>query len=199
LKIQLENIRIIFITIGLIGVLLFASPTISLLVKPPAGQEFSELYILGPNHTFENTPFNIKANVTYSVYLGVVNNMGSSCYYTCFVKVANETESLPDATLGTPSSLPALYEFNTLLSDGGTWEVPLTFQVNELTFADEMSQLSSITINGIEFPVNQISAWNSDNAGYYYNLFVELWIFNSTLGISQYHNRFVNLNLNMTQ
>ena len=53
---QLKNARIIFITIGLIGVLLFASPTIALLVKPPAGEEFSELYILGPNHTFANIP-----------------------------------------------------------------------------------------------------------------------------------------------
>jgi len=58
---------------------------------------------------------------------------------------------------------------------------------------------SSITINGIDLSVNQTSAWNSDKAGYYYDLFVELWIFNSTLGLSQYHNRFVNLELNMTQ
>jgi len=199
LKIQLENIRIIFITIGLIGVLLFASPTISLLVKPPAGQEFSELYILGPNHTLENIPFNIKADVTYSVYLGVVNHMGSSCYYTSFVKIANETELLPNATLGAPSPLPARYEYKSFISDGATWEAPLTFRVNELTFNDGTSQLSNITINGIELSVNQTSAWNSDKAGYYYNLFVELWIFNSTLGISQYHNRFVDLFLNMTQ
>jgi uncharacterized membrane protein len=189
----------VLITIGLIGVLLFASPTISLLVKPPAGQEFSEIYILGPNHTFDNIPFNIKADVNYSVYLGVVNHMGTSCYYTSFVKIGNETKPLPDATLGTPSSLPPLYEFNTVLSDGGTWEVPLTFQVNELSFTDGASQLSSITINGAEFPVNQTSAWNSANAGYYYYLFVELWIFNSTLGTSQYNNRFVSLVLNMTQ
>ena len=178
---------------------MFASPTISLLVKPPAGQEFSELYILGPNYTFENIPFNIKADVTYSVYLGVVNHMGSSCYCTSFVKIANDTGFLPNATLGAPSPLPALYEYKSFISDGGTWEAPLTFRVNELTFTDGTSQLSSITINGLEFPVNQTSAWDSTKAGYYYNLFVELWIFNSTLGISQYHNRFVDLALNMTQ
>ncbi len=137
--------------------------------------------------------------MTYSVYLGVVNHMGSSCYYTCFVKIANDTGFLPNATLGAPSSLSALYEYKSFISDGGTWEAPLTFRVNELTFTDGMSQLSNITINGIEFPVNQTSAWNSGNAGYYYNLFVELWIFNSTLGTSQYHNRFVSLVLNMTQ
>jgi hypothetical protein len=196
---HLENIRIIFITIGLIGVLLFASPTISLLVKPPASQEFSELYILGPNLTLANLPFNIKANVNYSVYLGVVNHLGSSFYYTAFVKLANETQFLPNATLGTPSTLPALFEYKSFISDGATWETPLTFQVNQLTFTDNTSQLSGITINGVEFPVNQTSAWNADKTGYYYNLFVELWIFNSTSGTSQYHNRFVSLNLNMTQ
>jgi len=199
LKIQFENIRIIFITIGLIGVLLFASPTLSFLVKSPASQEFSELYILGPNHTFENFPFNIKSDVTYSVYLGVVNHMGSSCYYTCFVKIGNESGLLPNATLGTPSPLPARYEYNSFISDGTTWEVPLSFRVSELTLTDETSHLFKININGNVFSVNQTSAWNTAKAGYYYNLLVELWIFNSTFGVSQYHERFVDLALNMTQ
>jgi uncharacterized membrane protein len=196
---NLENTRIVIITIGVIGVLLFASPTISLLVKPPAGQEFSELYLLGPNHTFANIPFNITAGTTYSVYLGVGNNMGSSCYYSLFVKLSNASTYLPDAALGTPSSLPVLYEYTSFVGNGGTWETPLTFQVNGLSFNNELSYLSSISINGVDFPVNQTSTWNSDKTGYYYNLFVELWIFNSTLGISQYHNRFVDLTLNMTQ
>lgn len=124
--------------------------------------------------------------------------MGTASYYTCFVKIANETESLPNGTLGTPSSLPPLYEFDTSLSDGGTWEVPITFQINEVRFAGETSQLYSITINGVEFSVNQLSAWDSSSSGYYYNLFVELWTFNSVSGTSEYNNRFVDLFLNMT-
>jgi hypothetical protein len=183
----------------LIGVLLFASPTIGLLIQPPSGQHFSELYVLGPNHMLEDIPFNIKVGRTYSVYLGVVNHMGSSCYYMSFVKLGNETQSLPIAILGTPSPLPALYEYKSFISDGATWEAPLTFQVNKLTFTDGTSKISNITIDGIELPVTQTSAWNPDKTGYYYTLFVELWIFNSTLGVSQYHNRFVSLILNMTQ
>jgi uncharacterized membrane protein len=178
--------------------LLFASPTISHFVKAPAGQEFSEIYILGSNHTFDNIPFNIKVNVTYSVYLGVVNHLGSASDYICFVKIANETESLPNATLGTPSPLSPLYEFNTLLSDGGTWEEPLTFQVNDLTIAGTECQLSNVTINGVEFQVKQPSVLDSQNGGFYYNFFVELWIYNSASGASQYDNRFVDLLLNMT-
>ena len=196
---QLKNTRIIFITVGLIGVLLFASPTISLLVKAPAGQEFSEIYLLGSNQNFDNLPFNIAADVNYSVYLGINNQMGSSCYYTALVKMANASSSLPNATLEVPSTLPTLYEFNTFLSNGGTWETPLTFQVNGLSFTSGISELSDVTINGVEFPVNLKSTWDSANSGYYYYLFVELWLFNSTLGISQYNSRFVSLVLNMTQ
>jgi len=144
-------------------------------------------------------PFNIRPGVNYSVYLGVVNHMGSSNYYTSYAKLGNETQSLPNATAETPSPLPALYEYKSFISDGATWETPLTFQVNQLTFTGVTSKLSDITINGVEFPINQTSKWDADKTGYYYNLFVELWIFNSTLGTSQYHNRFVSLFLNMTQ
>src|SRR5665647_725948 len=196
---HLDNYRMIFVAAGLLGVLLFASPTIGLLIRTPSGQPFSELYILGPNQTLENIPFNIKAGVTYSVYLGVVNQMGSSCYYTSLVKLGNDTQSLPNPVLGTPSSLPVLYEYNSFISDGATWEAPLTFQVNQLTFHNNVSQLSGIVINGIEFPIKQTSIWNSTKTGFYYNLFVELMIFNTTSGTSQYHNRFVSLVLNMTQ
>jgi Protein of unknown function (DUF1616) len=180
--------------------LLFASPTIALFIKPPPSeQHFSELYILGLNHMMEDIPFNIKAGVTYSVYLGVVNQMGSSNYYTSYVKLGNETQSLPNATTETPSPIPPLYEYKSFISDGATWETPLTFQVNQLTFTGDTSKLSDITINRVEFPVNQTSKWDTDKTGYYYNLIVELWIFNSTSMTSQYHNRFVSLILNMTQ
>jgi uncharacterized membrane protein len=197
---QLDNYRIIFIAVGLIGILLFASPTIALLIKPPPSeQHFSELYVLGPNHVLKDIPFNIKSGVTYSVYLGVVNQMGSTNYYTSYVKLGNDTQLLPNSTTTTPSLIPALYEYKSFIKDGATWEVPLTFQVNQLSFHNNISQLDGVTINGIEFPVKQTSIWNADKTGYYYTLFVELWIFNSTLGTSQYHNRFVSLNFNMTQ
>jgi hypothetical protein len=148
---------------------------------------------------FGDIPFNVKAGVTCSVYLGVINQMGTSCYYTSYVKLGNEAQSLPNSTLRTPSTLPVLYEYNSFISDGATWEVPLTFQVNSLIFAQGMAKISAITINGIQVPVQLTSLWNSDKTGYYYNLFVELWIYNSSSGISQYHNRYVNLFLNMTQ
>jgi len=137
--------------------------------------------------------------VTYLVYLGIGNNVGSPCYYTCFVKIGNETQFLPNATLGTASSLPALYEYKSFVGKGGTWEAPLTFQVNNLAFTNGECQLSGMTINGVDYPVSIASAWNSNATGFFYNLFVELWIYNSTLGTIQYNNRYVSLFLNMTE
>ncbi len=75
----------------------------------------------------------------------------------------------------------------------------MTFQVNKLTFAKGVSTLSDVTINGEDFQVNKTSAWDSSGTGYYYNLFVELSTYNSTIGAIQYNNRYVSLFLNMTQ
>ncbi len=196
---QLESYRILFISISLIGVLLFASPTISLLIETPAGEQFSDLYILGSNHAIENIPFNIENGVSYSVYLGVDNNLGLSSYYNCLVKFGNYTESRPSFTLGTHSELSALYTYNIMLREGQKWETLLTFRLNNITFSADVSKLSSITINGVDFPINESVFWDSNNSGYYYTLFVELWRFDSTLGQAQYDNRFVCLLLNMTR
>lgn len=196
---QLKDYRNLFIAITLIGILLFASPTIALLVKPPVGEQFSVIYMLGQNHSFDNLPFNVKAGVIYSVYLGVTNYVGSSNYYTCSVKLSSQNDRLPDPTLGTPSSLPTLYEYKTFLMNGQTWETPLTFEVNNITFDNGALTISDITINGLDLQINKTSVWDSSRTGYYYNLLVELSIYNSTLNSLNYNGRFVTLNLNATQ
>ncbi len=195
----LSGYKTIFVTIGLIGVLLLASPAIALLVRPPSGQQFSEIYILGSDHTLGNIPFNIKSGILYVLYLGVSNNLGSAGYYSCNLKLSNESESPSTQILGKPSSIPTLYEYKLFLDDGATWEAPLIFKVNTINFADNTSQISSVNINGIDYPVNIISTWNSNKTGFYYNLVIELWLFNATKGTLQYNDRFVSLFLNMTQ
>jgi hypothetical protein len=184
--------------VGLIGVLLFSWPAIGLLIKPPAQQEFSVIYLLGPNLTLGNIPYYIKAGETYSVYLGIDNHMGSSCYYASLVKFRSENHAIPNATVDESKSLPVLYEYNTFIQDGESWKTPLTFQIKTFTFADGVSYLPSITINGIEYHVNQSVAWNSNKTGYYYDLIVELWLYNSSLETFQYHNRSVHLILTIS-
>jgi hypothetical protein len=195
----LSGYRAIFITIGLIGVILLASPTIALLVKLPPGQQFSGIYILGSDHTLGNIPFNIKTGVSYVLYLGVNNNLGSAGYYSCNLKLVNESEFLPTGVSVTPSSIPTLFEYKFFLDDGSTWEAPLVFKVDAFNFAENSSEISGVEINGIDYPVNITSTWDSNKTGFYYNLVVELWLFNAPKGISQYNDRFVSLFLNMTQ
>lgn len=195
----LEAYRAIFISIALIGILLFSLPTLGLIVQSPEGEPFSELYMLGPSRTFQNIPFNVKTGMTYSVYLGVGNHMGQSGYYTCVVKLRNETEPLPNLKLGIPSTLPVLYEYTSFIKNGEVWEKILEFQINGLTFSDNKAEISNITLNGLEFQVNKVSMWNSNKTGYYYNLFVELWSFDPNLGVSHFNNRSVHLILNVTQ
>jgi hypothetical protein len=195
--IKLEETKLILVAVGLIGILLFASPTLALLIKPPIGQQFTEIYILGNNHTFDNIPFNIKAGVQYSVYLGIVDDMVASSYYTCYVKLANEAQ-LPSTTSGQPSSLSPLFESKIFLSPGQEFEMPLTFQVNKATIANGICTISDISINGLDSQVSKATSWNADKTGFYYNLFVELWIYNASTGGIEYNSRFVSMNLNMT-
>ena len=145
------------------------------------------------------SPFNIKTGETYSVYLGIGNYMGSSSSYTCYIKIRNETEPLPDPVLGTPSPLPVLYEYKAFIQNEGKWESPLTFRIDDLTVYENMSYLTTITVNGKSYPVNEASAWNANKTGYYYSLFTELWIYDTAYSRFQYNNRSVNLILNVTK
>jgi hypothetical protein len=194
----LENYRIMFIVIGLIGILLFSLPSMNLIAKSSTSETFSELYMLGPNHTFDDIPFNVKAGQTYLLYLGVGNHIGSVGYYTLYVKMSGANDQLPNSTLGTPSLHSPLYGYKCIIDDGQTWEAPLTFKIESLTFRNDICYMSTITINGIDYQVNEQSIWNSNKTGYYFTLFTELWGFNSTSSTNSYQNRSNHLILNMT-
>jgi hypothetical protein len=194
---HLDNYRIIFVAVGLIGVLLFSWPTIGFFIKPPMDEEFSQLYLLGPNHTINDIPFNIRPGVNYAVYLGLGNYMASSSYYTLNIDFLNATEIISNSTLGGPISKAPLFEYKAFVDVEKTWEAPLTFQVKTLTIANEISYLPVITINGLDYLVNKESVLDSNRNGYYYGLIVELWLFNATSGFSQYQNRSVHLILNI--
>ncbi len=196
---QINSYKQLFVAIGLIGILIFASPTIAVLIEPPSGQRFSEIYILGPNYTLGSIPYNVESNVRYLIYLGVTNELGHSSYYRIFVKLGNQYDSFPDITHGLPSTLPTLYEYNLFVRDRASWQAPFTFQVNDLTFESEMCVINSITFNGIDSSVIKTSAWDSERKGYYYNLIFELWIYNSTSAVLEYNHRFVVLRLNITE
>lgn len=196
---RLEDCKVVFVAAGLIGVLLFAYPTLSLVIHLPGGEKFSELWILGPEHMAENYPFNVTAGHSYTVYVGVGNQMGSSTYYVVYVKFGNQTEPLPNATAGIPSPLPPLYEYRFFLQNARTWEAPLTFSFLEVLFSNGQSLVKSLTINDVVFNVDKLTSWDTEKNGDYYQLLMELWIYNVESNATIFYNRYVSLWLNMTE
>ena len=198
---KLDDCKVAFFSAGLIGILLFASPTLSLVWHWPGGEKFSELWVLGSEHMAEGYPYNVKAGKSYSVYVDVSNHLGSSAYYTVYVKFRNQSEPLPNSASGTPSPLPPLYKYRMLLQDGKSWETALTFSFSKVSFFNNQSQVGSVTVNNATYEVDKSASWDAKNRGYNYQLFIELWIYTKITPLVyaiQYHNRFVSLSLNMT-
>lgn len=195
---KLSDYKIVFAAVGLIGILILTSPTLSLILPLPGGEKFSELGVLGPGHMLEDYPFNVTAGMNYLVYVGVDNNLGSPAYYVVYVKFRNETEPFINSTSGTPSALAPLYEYRVFLQDNCSSEFPLTFSFSDISFSKNQSTVESITINGVRSSVDKSVPWDQTNHGYYYQLFAELWIYNTTSNEFSYHDRFVSLWLNMT-
>jgi hypothetical protein len=196
---KLEGYKLIFVAVGLIGVLLIATPPLIDAIRLPGGEQFSELYLLGPDHMAANYPFNIAVGQNYSVYVGVGNQLGSSAYYVLYVKFSNQTDQMPNATLGTPSSLQPLYEYRFSIQDSMNWESLLNFSVSNASISGNNSQINTLQINGVAFNVDKPAMWNSNSTTFTYQIVFELWLYNATSNSVQFNSRFVGLHLNLTQ
>jgi hypothetical protein len=197
--VNLEDYRVLFMVATLGLALIVAAPTLSLVVPIRSGSaKFSELWLLGPTHMLEGYPFNVGVGGEYSVFVGVGNHMGCSEYYLVYVKFRNQTQPPPDASSSKPSPLPPLYEFQFFVADGKTWESLLVFKILDASVQGNSMFVGNVSINGVAFPVNSFSNWDSEHNGFYYQLFFELWLYNMTTQSFQYNNRFVGIWLNVT-
>jgi uncharacterized membrane protein len=196
---KLEGYKLVFVAVGLIGVLLIASPALGGVIRLPGGEQFSELYLLGPDHMAENYPFNIVAGQNYSVYVDVGNQLGSSATYVLYVKLSNQTDQMPNATLGTPSILQPLYEYRFSIQDSVNWESLLTFSVSNASISGNNSQINTLQINSVTFNVDKPAMWDSNSTTFKYQLLFELWIYNVQAGSVEFNNRYVDLQLNVTR
>jgi uncharacterized membrane protein len=196
---KLEGYKLVFVAVGLIGVLLIATPALTNFIRPPGGEQFSELYLLGPNQMAANYPSNIAVGQNYSVYVGVGNQLGSSAYYVLYVKFGNATDQMPNATLGMPSILQPLYEYRFSIQDSMNWESLLTFSVSSASISGNNSQINTLQINGVAFNVDKPAMWDSNSTTFKYRLLFELWIYNVQTETVDFNSRYVNLQLNLTQ
>ena len=196
---NLEDYRTVFAVTSLALMLVAVAPTLSMVVPFPRNTErFSELWVLGPNHMAEGYPFNVRVGEQHSVFVGVGNHMGCSAYYVVYVKFRNQTQPLPDASKSTPSPLLPLYEFRAFVVDGTAWEAPLTFTFLEVSRLEDSCLVRRMSLNDVIFSVDSPSTWDSENDGFYYQLFFELWLYDVTSRSFQFHDRFVGIWLNMT-
>jgi uncharacterized membrane protein len=196
---KLQDYKLVFASVGLIGVLLIATPALGAVIRLPSGDQFSELYLLGPGHMAEKYPFNIEDGQNYSIYVGVGNHLGSSAYYVLYVKLGNQTDPLPNATLGTPSSLQPLYEYRFSIQDNTNWESNLNFSVSNASISGNNSQINTLQINNITFNVVKPAIWDSNSVAFKYQLLFELWIYSLQTGSVEFNNRYVNLQINLKQ
>lgn len=195
---KIEDYKSVFVVAGLAGILLFASPTLGTFLHLPDGEKFSELWILGSGHMAKDYPFNVKVGENYMVYVGVGNHMGSSAFYLLYFKLRNQTELLPNTIAETPSPLAPLFTYDIFLENGETWEQPINFSFNNIFFENDRCFAGNLTVNGVTVNVDKSTSWDSENNGYFYQFFIELWIYDTASRNFRFHNRFVGLWLNVT-
>jgi hypothetical protein len=195
--VNLKNAKRIYIFSCIILCLILLSPTIAVIVSFPEGQEFSEMWILGPNHLMKDYPSDVSASATYHVFLGVGNHMNRLECYSIRVKLRNQSEPMPDDSVGSPSGLPAAYEYRVFLQNNATWETEFSFSFTQVSFRGNVNEISTMLIDGYPIQVNKIATRDEGDNGFHYELFFELWIYNSTLSTFQFHNRSVGFWMNM--
>ncbi len=178
--------------------MLLASPAISIIVDWPTGQQFSGLYLLGSTHIIGSYPYNITVGKNYSFYVGVNDRIGSAAYYTIYLKLRNQTDLLPSATNGTPSALLPIWETKFFLANGENREFPIEFSVTQGSTNGDQSIINQLSINGVAFNVDKPTIRDKNTPENNYGILFELWIYNSTINSTQYHGRYVNLELNLT-
>jgi hypothetical protein len=125
--------------------------------------------------------------------------MGDLGYYRVDVKFRNQSEPLPDSTVGLPSPLEPIFEYNVFLRNDETWEREFAFSFEGVSFEGNVSRVSKVLVDGYAVDVDKIAVWDDASKGFYYQLFFELWIYNATVSGFQFHNRWVGLWLNMSR
>ena len=198
---DLLKVKALIIVLTAVLALFVASPAIQRVLAPPQTDFYTELWILDSAHTANNYPFNIVQGNNYKIYLDIANHLGHCSYYTIEVKLWNDVMPYLGNFNNTPVNIPSLYNLTAFVPNKSTWELPITFSFTyNVNSANSQVNFSEMTLNGAVLNLNGYSTTYRGQApkGYFGNIYFELWLYNSTIGESQYNDRYVNLPLNMT-
>lgn len=194
---KLQGYKLIFAVLGLIGVLLITSPAIEASLRLPAGEQFSELYLLGPGQTATDYPHDVIVGQNYTVYAGVTNHLGSSAYYALYVKLMNQTDAYPNSASGVASPVTVLYENRFVLQNNQNWVGPVSFSVSAASFAGNQCIVQTLVLNNMVLNVNKPAVWDANSSQFSYTLLFELWLYNPQTGHVEFNNRYVSLQINI--
>jgi hypothetical protein len=174
--------------------LLVASPSVENLLVTPQTTFFTEMGLLGVDHTGVY-PSNISAGENNPLYFEFTNHLGHCAYYVLEIKFLNESQQQPDGFNHKNSAVDPLSSMAFFVADNKSYELPLdvSFQYSADAVAGRL-YVQSVTVNDIGVNATGTTlAWNFEKKGYFGNLVFELYIYNDATGAFQYHERFVNL------
>jgi hypothetical protein len=197
----LQNYKTLFIIVGLIGTVLFVTPMFAALASNVQLQneaKFSEIWVLGANYTIGDYPANVQADTDYKVNVGVANHVGSTSFYLVKVKFRNETDPFPGSTVDAQNALPTLTGYRVVLRNDEVWERQVTFSFLNVSDFGDQCHVGTVKIDDVTCVVDKPASWNNETSGYYYQIFLELWIYDLDTQAFQYNNRYVSIWLNMT-
>jgi hypothetical protein len=202
---NLQRYRTLILVVTTIAALFVASPALQRLLASVPTESFTEMWLLGPENTIENFPFNVTSSGNYKVFLGIGNHLGSVAYYSIHVKLLNQSQLTADPNSPMANSLRPLYSIPAFVADKEAWKLPLTFSfdytysANTATTSLSKVNVNTITLNEATLNIEGFSAaWDPENRGFFGYLLFELWIYNGTIGGFQYHERYTSLKFNMT-
>jgi len=182
-----------------IGLSLFAAyPAINMVLPQGGTEQFPELWIVDANHLTQSLPFNITTNESYTVNVGLGNRIDHAQYYLVRVCFRNTTQYLSDVNNTGPSSLPSLVELRLFLDSDGVLETPITFSFKKASVNNDTLTVNGVVINGNECAFSNPITWNTENRGFYLQLFCELWEYDTPMNSFVYTDKTVGLLLNMT-
>ncbi|MDR0374019.1 MAG: DUF1616 domain-containing protein [Nitrososphaerota archaeon] len=197
LKIDLSRFKVIFFVIVAILTLFVASPAVQRVLVFPQTESFTEFCLLGSNQKVENYPHTVTNNGDYRIFLGISNNLGSCGYYLVQTKFRNQSLEGPDVFGQTPSTLPVLYAMNVFVADKQTVMLPIDFSF-DYTIDDSTINFNYLSLNNVNIALDGHSTtWNQTTQDFYGKLVFELYLYNSALGLFEYHGRYVDLGLDL--
>lgn len=160
-------------------------------------EPFTEIWILGPEHTGKNYPQNMVSNNEYAIYLGVGNQLNENSQYSIRVLLDDDIEKLFSSSAGNFNPIANLHEFDFQLSDEEVWETKLIFAFDYVPINENLTRIENVRINEAIIPVNHDLVLDVNRNGFYSILLFELWNYDETINTFVYDNQ-VHLQLNMT-